>query len=258
MITSALVGVFAGTHLVLATNPIREWILDRIGSVKFAVMFSFIAWITFGVTASYYAAHRHEGPPGLGWSGTPGVSESAIVLMVLGVVLMVSIVAPSGYLESAAVVFGRHSNEPRGLERVTRHPFFVGLALYAIGHVMVASRMMGVVVFGTFAGLAVVGGLMQDRKLLADRGDEHAAYLKASSFVPFWAIVRRRQRLVVSELPWLYLVLGGGMAWGMRWLHGTSFASEYGALLVIVTLVVVPAWFAFQSAFRHHRARSSL
>src|SRR5439155_441468 len=37
---------------------------------------------------------------------------------------------------------------PRGVERVTRHPFFVGVALLASAHVLFATRLVGVVLAG--------------------------------------------------------------------------------------------------------------
>ncbi len=258
VMTAVFVGVFAVTHLVLASEPVREWIVDRIGSVKFAVLFSMIAWAGLGATLMTYAAHRHEGPMGLGWDAIPWCRGLAIGLMVAGAVLMVAIAAPTGYVASSVAVFTRYTDEPRGLERVTRHPFFAGLALYCVGHILVAQRLIGIVVFGTFGVLAVLGGLMQDRKMVARRGEQHAEYLRASSFLPFWAVVRGRQRIVWSELPWLFLVLGGAGAWGIRLLHGTTFAANYGAYVVFGVMVVVPSWFAFQLAFKHHRARSSL
>ena len=251
---TALVAAFVVIHLVLTTPPLRTVLVDRLGSTKHAGLVALTAWGTLAPLLWFYAAHRHEGPPGLGLGHLPAVHGSAIVLLSLGMMLMAGIAAPSGYLKSAAVVFGRVTREPRGAERITRHPFFAGLACFGLGHLLVAQRMAGVIVFGGALLIAVVGGLLQDRKLLAARGSSHAEYLAATSFVPLLAVLRGRQRIVAGELPWLAWAAGLGLAWGSRALHGTGF--DAGWIVVLAVLVVGPTWFAIASAFSHHRARS--
>ncbi|MEX1361632.1 MAG: NnrU family protein [Nannocystaceae bacterium] len=253
--TAALLAAFVLSHLVITTPPVRTIIVDRLGRVRLAVIASVLAWATLAPLIWLYAAHRGEGPPGLGLGHLLGVRWPAMAAMVAGMVLMVAIVAPSGYPASAAAVFSRHSREPRGLERITRHPFFVGLVLWGLGHTLVAERLVGVIVFGGLALMGGAGALLQDRKLLGLRGREHAEYLRATSIVPLWAVLRGRQRVVLRELPWAFVGLGAAAAAGTRWLHGRGFA--YGWLVLLLVMVVVPLWLGVSSAFRHHRARSS-
>lgn len=253
-ITAILVGTFVVSHLALASPPLRTVLVDRLGQVKHTAIVAFAAWGSLGPLCWYYGTHAHEGPPGLGLGHLPGVWWPSAIGSGLGIVLMVGIVAPSGYLRSASVVFGQRTNEPRGVERITRHPFFVGLLLWSVGHMLLASRMAGVVLFGALAVMAGLGGVLQDAKLRRLRGDSHEAYLRVTSFVPLLAVLRGRQRIVAKELPWLFWGLGIGVAAGVWALHGSGFA--YGWVLVLVLLVLVPLWFAVASAFRHHRARS--
>jgi len=250
--TTALVGLFVLTHLGLGQPPLRDAVADRIGSVRFTVLYALLAWGSLGALLYRYMVERAHGPPGLGLAGIPWVHITAMVLMGLGMVLMVTILAPSGYLRSAAVVFGTHTRAPRGMERVTRHPFFVGLTLSCIGHILIAPRLAGVIVFGGFGLLAMLGGPLQDRKLRARRGQPHADYLAATSIVPFVAVLRGRQTIVAAELPWVFVLLGIPSAWVAYRVHGTGL----GPWLVMGVLVVAPLWFAVASAFRHHRARS--
>ena len=53
---------------------------------------------------------------------------------------------------------------------MTRHPFFVGVALLASAHVLLATRLVGAVFFAGLAALAILGARHQDRKILARRG----------------------------------------------------------------------------------------
>lgn len=252
--TAALVAGFVLPHLVLTAGPVRAALRRRLGSVRLASLVSVIAWVTFVPLAWFYAAHRHEGPPGLGLGGVPVVAWPSIVAMSLGMVLMVAIVAPSAYPASAAAVFARHSHEPRGLERITRHPFFFGLAIFGTAHALMATHLVGTIVFGGLAAMALIGAASQDRRLLAARGEEHRRYLASTSFVPLVAVLRGRQRIAWGELPWASLSAGIAAALGARWVHGTGFA--HGWLVVAIVMVVVPVWLAAASAFRHHRARS--
>jgi uncharacterized membrane protein len=251
--TALLVGLFVGTHLLPGLPRIRGPLVARLGELRFALAYSLVSWATLGAMLWYYASHGSGGPPGLGLASIPACWWTAVILMTMGMVLMVAILAPSGYLASSLVVFGRHSREPRGLERITRHPFFVGLTLLCIGHILVADRLVGVIVFSGFGLLAVVGAVLQDRKLLLRRGEEHAAYLAATSSVPFLAILRDRQSLALHELPWLFLGLGLPGAWATRALHGTG----YGPGLVMTLLVLGPLWFGVRSSLRERATERS-
>jgi len=124
---------------------------------------------------------------------------------------------------------------PRGVERVTRHPFFVGVALLASAHVLFATRLVGAVFFAGLAALAILGARHQDRKLLARRGAPYAGYLAVTSAVPFAAIVARRQRLAWREIPPRGLVLGLAVAAALRAVHASIFAHG-GAWVIGVVL----------------------
>ena len=85
---------------------------------------------------------------------------------------------------------------------MTRHPFFVGLALFGAAHALLAPRLVGAVAMGSLALFAGVGAWLQDRKLLALRGEDYCDYLAVTSAIPFAAILAGRQRLVWGELPY--------------------------------------------------------
>ena len=118
---------------------------------------------------------------------------------------------------------------------MTRHPFFVGVALLASAHVLLATRLVGAVFFAGLAALAILGAWHQDRKLLARRGAPYAGYLAVTSAVPFAAIVARRQHLAWREIPPRGLVLGLALAAALRAVHASIFAHS-GAWVIGVVL----------------------
>jgi uncharacterized membrane protein len=91
----------------------------------------------------------------------------------------------------------------RGILRVTRHPFMWGVALWALAHLVPNGDAAALVLFGTFALLALLGTLLIDHKFRARRGAQWQRFAAASSNVPFAAILAGRQHLVSGEIGWL-------------------------------------------------------
>ena len=148
-------------------------------------------------------------------------------------------------------LFNKTVRAPRGVERVTRHALFVGVALLGAGHALLATRLVGTVLMGGLAVVAVAGAWHQDRKLLRQRGEPYAAYLEATSTVPFGAIVAGRQRLAWQELPVGALALGVVLAVLLRTVHGSIFA--HGGAWVIAAVLGAAALGGVQSARRVRR-----
>jgi uncharacterized membrane protein len=145
--------------------------------------------------------------------------------------------------------------EPRGLERVTRHPFFVGAVLLGSAHALLAPHLVGAVAMGSLALFAAIGAWFQDRKLLALRGQSYADYLAATSSIPFAAIAAGRQRLVWRELPFRSLLAGLALAWGLRALHAHLF--DQGGAYLIAALVLGPLPLLYAEWRRDQRASQS-
>lgn len=223
---------FGGTHVLLASARVRAALVARLGERGFLALFSAVAAVTFGALATYYAAHRFEGAPGLAVGGSAAARGVLMGVVVAGVTLTFLM----DYARSPTALFNQPIRAPRGIERVTRHPFFAGVALLALAHLLLATRLVGAVFFAGLATLAIVGARHQDRKLLARRGEAYAGYLAATSAVPFAAIVAGRQRFAWREIPPRGLVLGLAVAAGLRAVHASILA--HGGAWVIGALLV--------------------
>ncbi|MGH7963488.1 MAG: NnrU family protein [Candidatus Binatia bacterium] len=241
--------LFGGTHIGLAAGPIRGRLVARLGEGGFLALFSLVASVLFTVLVMYYAAYRWEGAPGLAVSSLPALRWPLMVFIAIGVVLMIASLA--AYSESPYAIFNQTIRSPRGVERITRHPFFAGVALLALAHALLATRLVGTVFFSGLALLAIIGARHQDTKLLVRRGQPYADYLAATSIVPFAAIVSGRQRIVWRELPVGALAAGLVLTFALRAVHDGIFA--HGGLWVIVGVLGGAAVATLQSWRRARR-----
>lgn len=241
---------FVVTHLGLAWPPLRQRLIARLGALGFTVFFSVVAWLTVGLAIAVYATHAGEGPAGLALGADPMVRAVLIAMIALGVALMTGSFA--AYPTSPYALSRQQERGPRGLERVTRHPFFVGTALLGIAHALLATRAVGAVFMGILGVYSLVGARLQDQKLAVLRGDAYARFAAASSILPFAAIASGRQRLVPSELPYGAMGLGVAIAFALRAVHDRIFAD--GGAWVIAALVIGPLVVLIDDRRRARRA----
>lgn len=243
--------VFAGTHVGLATRPVRTRLLARLGEWGFVAAFSAVASIAFAVLVHAYATHRFEGPVGPAYGAHGPVRVVLESVVVVGLLLAGASFA--GYPASAYALAGRQSFRPRGLERITRHPFFVGTGMAAVAHALLASRLVGSVFFGGLALLSFAGAWHQDRKLREQRGPAFASFLAATSVVPFAAVAAGRQDLALGDLPWRALAGSAAGVLVLARAHDVIFAAG-GAWVIAV--VVGGAWLQLVQTWRLERRRT--
>jgi uncharacterized membrane protein len=242
--------LFGGTHVGLATRRVRAALVARLGEWGTIGVFSLIASVTFSALVGYYASHRFEGAPGIAAGGSAPVRGLLITCIVSG--LTFALASLWSYPASPYALGNERTREPRGLERVSRHPFFVGVALAGTAHALLATRLAGTVFFAGLVLLAVGGAAHQDRKLLAARGAPYAHWIAVTSTLPFGAIISGRQRLVWHELPWMAVAMALVAAYALRAVHASILA--HGGGWVIATFVGGAAILALQSWRRTARA----
>jgi uncharacterized membrane protein len=245
---AALWILFGGTHIGLATAPIRGPLVRRTGETGYLLIFSLIAAASFTLLVSYYAEHRFEGAPGLALGRFEPLRWALIGIIAFGAVLVAA--GTVSYTRSPYAIFSSATRGPRGTERITRHPFFCGVALFALAHVFVAPRLIGAVFAAGLACLAILGARHQDAKFLARRGPAYADYLAVTSTIPFAAIAAGRQRLVWSELPIGAIAVGIVAAIALRAAHDSLFA--LGGAPLAGTVLGAAGW-ATLSAWRAAR-----
>ena len=112
----------------------------------------------------------------------------------------------------------------KGMLRITRHPFLWGVAIWAVGHLLVKGDAASILLFGTMLALALFGTASIDAKRRRALGSKWDAFAAQTSNIPFAAIAAGRQRLNVGEIGWWRIVLAvaiwAALLWGHPYLFG--------------------------------------
>jgi uncharacterized membrane protein len=232
LVTALLWLLFGGTHVVLTLRPIRQRLVGALGEVGFIVVYSLIAILTFAALVHYVALHRFADPHALLLVTIPPVRGALIALSVLGFSLFITAVLVYPRLPMAT--FRHRVVRPRGVQQITRHPFFSGVAIWAAAHAMLAPSKVTFVFFIGVVALALVGGTHQDRRLVAELGEPYRAYVAATSFWPFVAVVTKRQKIRSLEQPWFGYSIGIGASLALYQVHDHIF--DHGGAYVIAVV----------------------
>lgn len=231
-LTALLWLLFGGTHVGLTATPVRKRMVRVLGETGFIATYSAIAVGTFGLLVHHVASHRLDDPQAALWVTIPPVRGALVALSVAGFSLFVAAVVVYPRLPMAT--FRHRVTRARGIQQITRHPFFSGIAIWAGAHALLAPSRVTFVFFIGVVVLAVVGGLHQDRRLASELGERYRAYMAATSFWPFVAVLTKRQSLRWREQPWLACGLGIGVSLGLYQVHDHIF--DHGGAYVIGTV----------------------
>jgi uncharacterized membrane protein len=216
--------VFLLLHLAVSGTRLRDAITARIGTGPYMGAFSLasvlgLAWLGFA-----FAAARHSAANDLLWSATPVTRWLQIALQFVAFELIVvglTTPNPTSVRQEGAL---DRPDAVRGILRVTRHPFLWGVALWAIGHLLVSGDAAGIILFGAMLALSLFGTASIDAKRRRALGRKYDAFVAQTSNAPFLAVLQHRQRLDLGEIGWWRLALGAAvwaaLAWGHPFLFG--------------------------------------
>ena len=229
LVTALLWLLFGGTHVGLTMPPLRRRMSNALGEAGFVVLYSVIAIATFAALVHYVALHRWDELRAALLVTIPPVRGALFGLSVAGFSLFIAAVLVYPRLPMATF---RHRVTPvRGIQQITRHPFFSGIAIWAAAHSLLAPSQVTFVFFIGVVALAFVGAIHQDGRLIAELGEPYRAYVAATSFWPLVAVLTKRQRIRWREQPWLAYGVGIGASLGLYQVHDHIF--DHGGVYVI-------------------------
>ena len=193
LVLSAL--FFVAIHLGVAGTRLRDGVVGLIGARGYSIAFSVASLAgLWWLVGAYKAAPYVET-----WGPLEWWKPVAIALMVPAFLLaVVGVMTPN----PTAVAQERLVGEPpRGIVRITRHPFLTGVGLWAAIHLVGNGDAASAVLFGTFAVVCFAGTVSIDAKRRRLLGAERwAPFARQTSIVPFAALAQGRTTLDWRQL----------------------------------------------------------
>jgi uncharacterized membrane protein len=223
----AAAALLLATHYGISSTPLRAWLIGRVGERPYLVLYSLLTFaVLIWLISAYEGAPYVELWPMAAWSAWVPLPMMPFALLLL--VCGVSTLNPTAV--GSPDTLDRADPAP-GILRVTRHPFMWGVALWALAHIVPNGDAAAVVLFGTFAVLALVGTLLIDHKFRARRGAQWRRFAAVTSNLPFAAILAGRQHLVLAEIGWARVGIALALYVVLLALHPWLFGlSPFGAI----------------------------
>lgn len=209
--------LFAGTHVLGSSLPVRRRLIRTLGLGPFKGLYSVVALATFIPLFHTFFTNRHAGAYLFSLpDGARHVSEG---LMLLAMIILVQGFASASPLNTVSELTGRIP-APRGILRITRHPMNLAFGLFGLAHCLANPFLGDWMFFGGFIVYALASALHQDRRTLAAGSDGARSFIRETSYLPFVAILLGRQRLAVREFSPAGLVVALVVYFLLRHYHG--------------------------------------
>jgi uncharacterized membrane protein len=211
--------MFGGAHMVLSSPSVRPKLIARFGEWPFRGLYSLVAIATFVFLVGFYFHHKHTGPR-LWRTFGPYLLARDLNLILMGFAFVLLVSGLVARPPSAMVTSG--TPQAYGITRITRHPTFAAFFLFGLAHCLMNGWLTDLLFFGGFAVFSWVGATHQDaRKVVEVPG--YAEFKDATSFIPFGAILDRKQSLELGELRWGVIFVGLVVFYLVRAFHPTFF-----------------------------------
>jgi len=208
---------FVAAHFLISSTGLRPRLVARLGERGYAALFSaqalaLIVWMAVALAA----APRDR----FLWT-MPGASHLALALMPLVLVLAIggfTAPNPTAVLQPAP---GDTAWRPQGILTITRHPVMWAFGLWALLHVLANGDLAGLIFFGAFAFLALLGTRAIDtKKQRSWTPASWQAFTATTSNLPFLAVVQGRTKLDWKGIGWKAPAIAAALYLAIIfWLH---------------------------------------
>ncbi len=212
----ALWVVFALTHVILSSNPLRPRGVRLFGERLFQGLYSLAAFAVFVPLVLVYAGNKHVGS--LLWFVEPNLVIDVITR--IGNTIAVMLVVAGIFRPSPTGVTGTPTRKPRGVQRITRHPLFMGIVLWALMHLLVNGFGSDAAFFGGFVLFGLLGSWHQDRRQKALPDGAYAKFCEQSPFLPFTGGAIFKGSREIGVVPIVVGLLAAGL---LRYFHAGLF-----------------------------------
>lgn len=215
--------LFVLSHLVISAAAVRPRLMAALGENAYRGIYSLVAFATLGPLIYEFASNKHAGPMLWFIRQDDPVRWLVWLLMLLAFVFFVaSLIDPN----PASLGAPRGSGHAHGILKITRHPGFVAFSLFGLAHILMNGWLGDIIFFGMFPVLGVLGGVHQDQRKLGELGETYRQLMAETSFIPFGAILSRRQRFTFGDVPWIGIAGGAAVTITIVALHPIIFGGH--------------------------------
>lgn len=198
LILAAALWVFV--HVGISGTRLRNAAVAQLGEGRFMLAFSIGSVVSIVLLVLAW----QNAETTVLWSAPAWLRWVLAILMLPAFVLFMA----SHKRNPTAVGNKGLGEEPRGIQRVTRHPMLMSFAIWAAVHVIGNGDTASLVFFGAFLVTAVAGMPSIDAKLARRHGEAWRGFAAKTSILPFGAILAGRNRLALAEIGWMPPVIG--------------------------------------------------
>lgn len=183
---------FAGLHLLVSGTGLRGVLIHYVGQRAYRALFSLVSiatliWLCRAYTHAYASDNTSY------WVSTHAQHIAGPVMIFALFLAVPGLVSPNPTAIGQEGLLLREP-EPRGMQRITRHPFLWGVIVWSIFHVWANGDAASIVFFATFMVVAGAGTLSIDAKRKKVLGETWTMYRTQTSNIPFVALAGARTR----------------------------------------------------------------
>ncbi len=188
---------FTAIHIGVSGTTLRDKLTARLGLNPYMIGFSVASVATIVWLVSAYSAADYRPT----WGQLEWWKPVQIVLMLPAFLLVVvGLTTPN---PTAVAQEGLVAQPPRGIVRITRHPFLLGVFIWAFVHLVGNGDVASLLFFTSLAVVAAAGTVSIDAKRRRVLGaPAWDAFARQTSIVPFAAILGHRISMKARDLGW--------------------------------------------------------
>ena len=157
--------MFAGTHIIGSSIPVRTRLIGRLGNPVFKAVYSLVALATFIPLCYVYFTHRHAGYH-FYYSGY-FIKLLAEFIMLAAFIVLLQAFVTANPMTTMAELSGKVVRSGQGIQRLTRHPQNFAFGLFGLAHLLANPYAGDWIFFGGFIVYGIVSAAHQDRRFLA-------------------------------------------------------------------------------------------
>lgn len=191
---------FIGLHVGVSGTALRDALVARLGEAGFRGAFSLASLVAIVLLV-------------LAWRGAETVplwfAPGWLRWILAAAMLPAFVLFMASHRRNPTAVGARGlGEEPRGIQRITRHPMLWSFAIWAAIHMIGNGDTAALVFFGAFLATALAGMPSIDAKLARRYPEAWPGFAAKTSILPFGAILAGRNHLAIGEIGWMPPVIG--------------------------------------------------